>query len=395
MINSFGLKCPAKILFGSGELSRLPEEASRYGEKPLLVTGKNPLHDSKAFSALHARLSEKFPQVITAAVGHEPSPADIDRIVADVADAAEAVDMVIAIGGGSVLDSGKAIAAMLKEKGSVVTYLEGVGTRTPSGAKVPFIAIPTTAGTGSEATANTVLSEVGADGFKKSLRHENYIPNLALVDPDLAGSCPPALSLACGMDCFTQLVEGYLSTKCSQLTDLLAVDGLKAVARSLRLLAAANPQPDTRADMAYATLLSGVVLTNAGLGTVHGFAAAVGSQVNIPHGAVCGTLMAETNLATLRKLRTSVASDQQRTALWKYARLGKIFSGQEAKNDSWYQDFFVEELKRLTQVAAMPRLSDYGITASVLPAIIDATGNKNNPAELSADELGSILAARL
>jgi len=392
MINSFGLKCPAKILFGSGELRRLPEEALRYGKKPLLVTGHNPLHDSKAFSALQSLLAEKFSQVATAAVNHEPAPADIDRIVADVTGA---VDMVIAIGGGSVLDSGKAIAAMLKEQGSVATYLEGVGTRTPSGAKVPFIALPTTAGTGSEATANAVLSEVGANGFKKSLRHENYIPDLALVDPDLAGSCPPALSVACGMDCFTQLTEGYLSTKCSQLTDLLAVDGLNAVARSLKLLAGTNPPPGARADMAYATLLSGVVLTNAGLGTVHGFAAAVGCQVNIPHGTVCGTLMAETNLATLRKLRTSPATDQQRTGLWKYARLGEIFSGQAAKNDSWYQDFFVEELARLTEMLAMPRLSDYGITTPVLPAIIDATGNKNNPAELSADELAAILAARL
>lgn len=392
MINSFGLKCPAKILFGSGQIHNLPQESRRYGKKPLLVTGSNPLHDHNAFSKLRALLSENFTQITVATVSSEPSPADIDQIVDDVAGT---VDMVIGIGGGSVLDSGKAIAAMLREQGSVATFLEGVGTRRPSGAKVPFIAVPTTAGTGSEATANAVLCEVGPSGFKKSLRHENYIPELALIDPELARSCPPALSLACGMDCFTQLVEGYLSTKCSQLTDLLAVDGLKTIARSLQLLTVDNPPLGTREDMAYATLLSGVVLTNAGLGTVHGFASAIGGLAKIPHGLVCGTLMWETNLATLRKLRMAPDTDQHQKALWKYAELGEIFSGQERKDSSWYQDFFLDELARLTELLPMSRLSNYGISEALLPAIIERTGNKNNPAQLSADELTAILAARL
>jgi len=392
MINSFGLRCPAKILFGSNELEKLANEALRYGKNPLLVTGARASQEGGVLASLKEKLSEKFFSLTTVTIDSEPTPMVIDRIVGELP---RNIDLVISIGGGSVLDGGKAIAAMSKEQGSVVNYLEGVGDRKPSGAKLPFIAVPTTAGTGSEATANAVLCNVGKQGFKKSLRHDNYIPDLALVDPQLAQSCPPALSLSCGMDCFTQLVEGYLSTKSSQVTDLLAVDGIKAVARSLKLLATEKPPLGAREDMAYATLLSGVVLTNAGLGTIHGFASAIGGLFNIPHGLVCGTLMAASNRMTLTKLRQNPDEPAHQTALKKYAQLGKIFSGVETKSDDWYQESFLAELDELTGMLAKPRLGEYGIAEDDFAAIIKDTGNKNNPVKLEKEELREILTARL
>lgn len=326
-------------------------------------------------------------------IGNEPTPDAINEIVED--SRAENFDVVIAIGGGSVLDAGKAVSAMLKENEHIENYLEGVGTTQPSGRKVPFIAVPTTAGTGSEATANAVLCSIGRDGYKKSLRHDNYLPNLALVDPELTTHCPPQLSLACSMDCFSQLVEGYLSTGSSQLTDILAVDGLKAVSRSLRQVSSETVSPAARSDMSYATLLSGIVLTNAGLGTVHGFASAIGGLIDIPHGLVCGTLMYATNKITLEKLREDPESAQHKTGLQKYAELGRIFSQETHNNDAWYQDFFIETLGLLTDKMNKAKLSDYGADQTIIPAIIDRTGNKKNPAILDKEDLIKILELRL
>ena len=389
MINSFGLKCPSKIIFGFGELSRLQQLAEEYGSSPLLMTGRRTLQRDSQVRKLLSCLTKKFPHIVTTTIGNEPTPADIDTIISE--QRRGKIDLIIAIGGGSVIDSGKAVAAMFREDGSVAEYMEGVGRRKPNGIKLPFIAIPTTAGTGSEATTNAVLSNIGPSGYKKSLRHDNYIPDLALIDPELAMSCPSALSLACGMDCFSQLVEGYLSTGASQLTDLLALDGLRAVSRSLKLVGTENPSPAVRSDMAYAALLSGIVLTNAGLGTIHGFASAAGGVVDIPHGLVCGMLMASTNRKTLEKLRNSPASEQTTNALQKYATLGEIFSQRECQTAEWYQDSFIEELNNLTALLGHVRLSDYGINKQSIPAIVGQTGNKNNPVKLSSEELTAIL----
>ena len=325
-------------------------------------------------------------------ISSEPSPEMIDTIVADPAFAE--IDLVIAIGGGSTIDAGKAISAMLAEKENVSRFLEGVGTLFPSGRKLPFIAIPTTSGTGSEATSNAVISSIGDQGFKNSLRHDNFIPNLALVDPTLTLSCSTKLTVACGMDCFTQLVEGYLSTKSSSFTDALAIDGLKAIHRSLRQVFADGSNLQARTDLSYAALLSGIILTNSGLGTVHGFASVIGGLFAIPHGVVCGTLMAPVNGFTLASLRKTTGGNDH-PALGKYARLGKIFSQLKNKTISWYQDYFIEEIKQLTDDLDIPKLSKYGLTTADVQKIVAKTGNKYNPIQLSKEELTSILYSRI
>ncbi|KJR98529.1 MAG: hypothetical protein VR65_20220 [Desulfobulbaceae bacterium BRH_c16a] len=390
MIPAFGLNVPTQILFGPGKLNDLAEIATRFGRRPLLVLGSRSFAATGHYRALLASFENLgvLPQIVH--IGTEPSPQMIDQIVADTP--ATAKDMVIAIGGGSAVDAGKALAAMLVERGSVSRFLEGVGTETPSGRKLPFIAIPTTSGTGSEATGNAVISSVGANGFKRSLRHEHYIPNIALIDPVLALSCPRELTVACSMDCFTQLVEGYLSDRASRLTDTLALDGVRAVYRSLEAVCRDGGNLAARTDMAYGALLSGVVLTNAGLGTVHGFASAIGGFFAVPHGVICGTLMAAANSMTIKNLRQTGVNAQ---ALEKYARLGQACSRAADKSESWYQDFFIAELERFTDQLHIPALDQFGIGRDDIDKIVRQTSNKNNPALLSQGELTEILLARL
>lgn len=390
MTYSFSLKFPQKIIFGPGKLADLESIIGRFGSQPLLLLG------SRSFSATgHYRfLQELFVKLgincHTAQIGSEPTPRMIDSIVRQFSDSG--IDLVIAIGGGSTLDGGKAVSAMLAEGEEITRFLEGVGTESPSGRKVPFIAIPTTSGTGSEATSNAVITSVGRNGFKSSLRHDNYLPNLALVDPALTLSCPQALTVACGMDCFSQLVEGYLSTNGSPPADALALEGTRAIGRSLRRVYADGGNLAARTDLSYAALLSGIVLCNSGLGTVHGFASALGGLFAIPHGVVCGTLMAKTNSLTLKRLRVG-SKDQP--ALVKYTKLGEIFSNQAGKTSAWYQDYFINELERLTADLGIAKLGTYGVKISDIGNIVDQTGNKYNPIQLAKEDLANILADRI
>ncbi len=390
MLSSFSLKLPRQIIFGPAKLAELENILGRFGARPLLVVGSRSFAATEHSAVLEKIFAQLGMHMPTVHIDSEPSPQMIDAIVADLA--GEDIDFVIALGGGSVLDGGKAISVMLKEKGQVKRFLEGVGSTAPSGRKLPFIAIPTTSGTGSEATSNAVISSIGSRGFKSSLRHDNFIPDLALVDPMLTLSCPEKLTVACGMDCFSQLVEGYLSTNSSPLTDALALDGIKAIHRSLRLVCADGGNLPARCDLAYAALLSGIVLCNSGLGTVHGFASALGGLFPIPHGLVCGTLMAPVNALTLKNLRTK--SDNP-SALAKYAQLGILFCDQKNKTDAWYQDYFIEELEKIADELDIAPLSAFGISTADIDNIVTKTGNKYNPAPLTREDLATILRSRI
>ncbi len=390
MIPPFSLGVPSRIIFGCGKLAELRETLLSFGSRPLLVLGNTSFTAGKAFAMLWNILDDLGVPVKTLHITREPSPETIDTIVANKQ--YRTIDMVISIGGGSTLDAGKAMAAMLVEGGAVSRFLEGVGTKRPSGKKLPFIAIPTTAGTGSEATSNAVLSLVGSRGFKRSLRHDGYFANLALVDPILTLSCPKPLTISCAMDCFTQLVEGYLSTGSSTLTDALALEGIRKIREALLPVVSDGSNLAARSDLSYATLLSGIVLANAGLGTVHGFAAVIGGLFTIPHGVICGSLMAPVNRSTLKNLRITAP---EHPALSKYATLGRIFTTRTGHTDSWYQDHFIAELEKLADDLALPFLSDYEIRKEDAENIAAQTGNKNNPAKLTPEELVEILHSRI
>ena len=310
------------IYFGNGQISRLPGIIAERGKSLLLVTGARSFADSPAAARLSGEMESRGVAIHRVIVDREPSPELIDDTVRRFS--GREPDVVAAIGGGSVIDAGKAISAMLGKTGSVTDYLEVVGNKEHPGTKVPFIAVPTTSGTGSEATKNAVISRVAKEGFKRSLRHDNLVPDLAIVDPELTLSCPPEITAAAGMDCFTQLTESYLSTKANAYTDALALEGIRAVNRSLVRSYTHGDDIDARSDMSFAALTSGICLANAGLGAVHGLAGTIGAMFNIPHGAVCGTLMAEANRVNVRELRRTGNGDP---ALMKYADSGQDILG--------------------------------------------------------------------
>jgi alcohol dehydrogenase class IV len=389
-VNSFRLARIPQILFRSGAISALPAIAAGYGSNIAIVTGARSFAASPRAELLREELTAMGVNIHHVTVAGEPSPAVIDEEVSRLK--GFGISLVAGIGGGSVMDAGKAISAMLITEGSVTDYLEVVGSREHPGTKVPYIAVPTTSGTGSEATKNAVISQVGKEGFKRSLRHDNFVPDLAIVDPELTLGCPPEITAAAGMDCFTQLTEAYLSDKAGAMTDALAIDGLKAVNRSLMRSYTNGDDIKSRSDMSYAALISGICLANAGLGAVHGLAGTIGALFNIPHGAVCGTLMAVTNEMTVRELRRVSGAHP---SLRKYAVLGRLFSGSKGKSDDYHIDSFIGYLHRITDRLDLPRLAGYGIRTEDLAMISSKTDLKNNPADLTDSILSEILARRL
>ncbi|MBN2430265.1 MAG: iron-containing alcohol dehydrogenase [Acidobacteria bacterium] len=383
-----------RILFGAGTFARLPEVLAGFGRSALIVTGSRSLAESGRLSEFLLALSERGVAAATVAVQGEPSTELVDQIV--TGHGQPLPDVVAAIGGGSVLDTGKAVSAMLPSGESVTDYLEGVGHGRPHpGRKVPLVAVPTTAGTGSEATKNAVISRVGRDGgFKKSLRHDRFVPDVALVDPELAMSCPPHITAACGLDAFTQLLESYVSTAASPLTDALAWSGLARLKDSLiPALREGRRNLPSRAGMAYAALLSGITLTNAGLGVVHGLASPLGAAFPIPHGVVCGTLV---GVATRTNVdRILARPEKYPQALEKYARVGRLLAGHRSETPADDCRRLLMIIDRWVRETVMPRLGDYGIGADDLDSLAAAAGIKNNPVPLDKIDLRRLLSARL
>jgi alcohol dehydrogenase class IV len=390
MVKPFQFSRLPLIYFGNGKIKLLPGLIERYGIRILLVTDHNAFTGSSWYDELIESFRNGGISYYQISVSGEPSPELIDASVEKFRN--EPFNAVVAIGGGSVLDAGKALSAMMYMEESVKEFLEGVGTREHPGTKLPFIGLPTTSGTGSEATKNAVISEVGRNGFKKSLRHDNFVPEIAIVDPVLTVSCPENITAASGMDCFTQLTEAFLSDKANNYTDAFAREGLKAIKSSLVPCVKDGKNLESRAGMSFAALTSGICLANAGLGVVHGFASSAGGLFNIPHGVLCGTLMASANAVNVRELRKSNSNP---SALEKYASLGRLFLGSGPKSEDYYIDGFIQYLLRLTDELELPRLNKYGIEQKDIEMICAITEIKNNPVKLGKEYLEEIIAERL
>ncbi len=396
---SFEFVTATRVIFGAGKLSELamqtsPEHGRRVegsGKRPLLVCGRS----SDAIPRVRQMLTAQDLQWTEFQVRGEPT---IDMARQGVRVAREhACDMVIGLGGGSVLDGGKAIAALVANPGDVLDYLEVVGKgQALVNAPLPYFAIPTTAGTGTEVTRNAVL-ESPEHQMKVSLRSAWMPPRVALVDPELTYNLPPAVTASSGLDALTQLIEPFVSVKANPMTDAICREGIRHAAHSLRRAYMDGADHSAREGMALASLFGGLALTNAALGAVHGFASPLGGMLHrgesfAPHGAICARLLPLVMEANLKALQ---ARASEHPAVARYAEIAQIMT--DDKNGTALDG--VTWVSELVHALNIPALSAYGMSEADIPEAVGktlkASSYKGNPIALNADELTDILESAL
>jgi len=382
----FELATASRILFGAGVVREVVPAAKQMGRRPLLVVGHSP-HRA-------AFLAEEFKTAgigcVTWATRGEPS-VTLVREGVELARSAQC-DLVIAFGGGSAIDAGKAVAALLTNGGDPTDYLEVIGKGQPlENASVPFIAVPTTAGTGSEVTRNAVLASA-EHRVKVSLRSPLMLARLAVVDPELTLELPPAATASTGLDALTQLIEPYVSSRANPLTDGFCREGLHRVSRSLRRAYQSGSDRAAREFMSLASLLGGLALANAGLGVVHGFAAPIGGMFDAPHGAVCAALLPHGMAINIRAVRARAPEGE---TLRRYETVARLLTG---KPDALAEDG-VEWVRQLCRDFQIPPLRSYGIEDKDVPTLVEkasqASSTKGNPISLTMDELQEVLTLAL
>ena len=382
----FEFATAARIVFGQGVVGDLAALAKPFGKRAFVVTGKDKIRRAGIVADLEGAGFTCF----LFGVPGEPT-VELVREGAELLRAAGSA-VVIAIGGGSAIDAAKAIAAIAPNPGDVLDYLEVVGAGKPlPNAPIPFIAVPTTAGTGSEVTRNAVLGSP-AHGVKASLRSSLMMPKIALVDPELTLALPRDITASTGLDALTQLIEPFVCVRANPVTDALCTDGIAMAWRSLPRACANGRDAEARVGMSYASLLGGLALANAGLGVVHGFAASIGGAFDAPHGAVCAALLPHGMAANIRALRERAPESD---SLAKYRELGRMLTGDA---EAMPEDA-VQKVRELVRDLRIPGLRAWGLTEGDVVGLADkaarASSMKANPLPLSADELCGVLTAAL
>ncbi len=371
---NFVFQTNPKLYFGSGSLFKLPFILRDFGTNILIIT-TNSFVTTDFYKKLYEELKKEKNKISEYINTGEPSFDSVDMIVNDFSK--ENINVVVSIGGGSPIDLGKAVSAMLPLRESVLSYLEGVGDKKHPGYKVPFIAVPTTAGTGAEATKNAVISKIGPNGFKRSLRHDNFIPDVAIVDPDLTKNCPLLVSYSSGMDALTQLIESYFSTNSNIYTDALCEKALKLFGKSFINIIRGSASQEDYYNLSFSAYISGITLTNSGLGAVHGFASVIGGYYEIPHGIVCAKLLLPTIEKTIFKL------EKNSIYFMKYKKSSELLSNENKDLIS-----YLYELKNLIK---LPDLKDFGIKESDYEKIAKETSSKNSPVKFDKEDFIDIL----
>jgi alcohol dehydrogenase class IV len=382
----FEFATAAGIVFGPGTLKEAGPMARQFGRHALVVTGRTPARADPLVTGLaqHGVRDALF------SIPGEPSTEMVEHGVAAARQAG--AELVIGFGGGSAIDAGKAIAAMLTNPGELLDYLEVVGRgRSLTVAPAPFIAIPTTAGTGAEVTRNAVLA-APAQQVKVSLRSPLLLPQVAIVDPELTRELPRHITAASGLDALTQLIEPFVSCRANPMTDALCREGLRRAAWALPRVCTQGDDLAARTEMALASLWSGMALANAGLGAVHGFAGPIGGRFSAPHGAICAALLPSVMAANLRALRERAPTGE---TLARFDEVARLLTGKaEARADDG-----VRWVSALVKDLPIPRLSDYGIAATHVPELVQkataASSMKGNPLPLTAAEMSDLLLAAL
>jgi len=382
----FEFATAGRIVFGAGSIADLPSIVHSLGTHALLVTGRHP----DRHSALIASLGAAGVSCEIWCSSGEPTVPSVTEAVARLR--ASGSHVVVAIGGGSAIDAGKAVAALATNDGDVLDYLEVVGKGRPlSAAPLPFVAVPTTAGTGSEVTRNAVLG-VPEHGIKVSLRSPLMLPRVAVVDSTLSLDLPPGVTASTGLDALTQLIEPYVSSRANPFVDALCVDGIARAAGALRVAYDDGRNAAAREEMALASLFSGLALANAGLGAVHGFAAPIGGRFDAPHGAVCAALLPHVCAANLRAI---ASRDPKHPARARYDIVARLLTGQ---TDATAEDG-VRWLRAVVQDLGISSLGTYGVGVSDVKGLVEqasrASSMKANPIVLSGDELAGVLEAAI
>jgi len=378
----FEFATATRIVFGAGMINDTGAIAREFGRRALVVTGRN----SQRAERLLAGLKSVGVGAVTFSVGGEPELETVERGTALAR--AERCELVIGFGGGSALDAAKAIAAMLTNEGGLLDYVEIIGRgRALTKSSAPFIAIPTTAGTGTEVTRNAVLASP-EHKLKVSLRSPLMLARVAVVDPELTCDLPPALTASTGLDALTQLIEPFVCNRTNPMTDGLCVEGLRRAARSLRVAFSKGQDKNAREDMAVASLFGGLALSNAGLGAVHGFAGPIGGSFHAPHGAICAALLPHVMAMNLRALRQR---DPNGPALYRYEEAARWLAGDmKAKADDG-----LKWVRALVLDLKVPRLGSFGIQREHFPGLVEKAANassmKANPIVLTPEELAEIL----
>jgi alcohol dehydrogenase class IV len=379
----FEFATATRVIFGPGAVQEVAPLAAELGRRALVVTGRS----AERARPLIARLQEQgLEEVETFAVSGEPTT---DTLQAGLEGARRlGSDLVIGLGGGSALDTGKTIAALLTNGGDVMDYLEVIGRGKPLAVPAaPFIAVPTTAGSGSEVTRNAVLASP-PHRVKASLRSPHLLPRLAVVDPELTYSLPPSVTAATGLDALTQLIEPFVGNSANPLTDALSREGMRRAARSLRRACEAGHDAAAREDMALASLFGGMALASAKLGAVHGLANPIGGLSPAPHGAICARLLPIVMEANLRALDSRAPESP---ALARYDEVARILTG---RADATRLDG-VAWVRELCAALGVRPLADFGLTDADFPELAaqaqQASSMKGNPIPLRDEELTEIL----
>jgi alcohol dehydrogenase class IV len=378
----FEFSTATRIIFGAGTVKEVAPTAREMGQRALFVTGSS----LQRYRFVADLLREAGVSSTFFSVPREPDTLVVQQ-GCELA-RASGCDLVIAIGGGSVIDAGKAIAALMTNEGAPLDYLEVIGKgRTITHPPVPFIAIPTTAGTGSEVTRNAVLASL-QHGAKASMRSPMMLPRLAIVDPELASDLPPALTAGTGLDALTQLIEPYVSLRSNPMTDGLCLEGIRRVSRSLRRACQDGRDASARADMALASLLGGLALANAGLGVVHGLAAPIGGTFAAPHGSTCAILLGPGMEANIRALRERAPGSEY---LDRYRKVAAALVGNPAAEPEEGPAF----ARQFCADLSIPPLRSYGLQPADIAALVEkasmTSSMKGNPIALRPQELIEIL----
>jgi alcohol dehydrogenase class IV len=385
----FEFTLPGRVVFGRGQFKRVGELAAEFGRRPLVVTNADRSGKLGLLENLAGLLQAQGLSQTLFRIQGEPKTDDVDRGVA-AAQAAHC-DCLIALGGGSALDAAKAISGLSTNGGAALDYMEVVG----KGQKLarpglPWLAIPTTAGTGAEATRNAVIGCVEKT-FKASIRSPHLLPRVALVDAELTLHVRPEITARSGMDALTQLIESYTSKGAQPFTDALALQGLRHAARSLKPAFHHGEDLDAREDMSLAALFSGLCLNASGLGAVHGFASPLGASFSVPHGHVCAVLLPH----VLAENIAALAAQPAPNALARYAEIGRLLAGEPQLPTQAALRACVECTKSLVAEFALQGLRHFGLTEADIPAQVALAQKSNsmrqNPTALPAEVLARIL----